>query len=157
MLYPASVSALSTLPSTTVVRLVSLPFSSPMFPLFVAMSFVFVATSDALAYVRSATSLLTFLSNSLVTSCVVKTSYVTPLSTTCTVASATPNPPQRRESAIRDARRERLVTPPNFFRAGSRLRVRASDFRRYHIAIFCLGPDDFVDVVHDDFPLCEKQ
>ena len=47
--------------------------------------------------------------------------------------------------------------PPNFFRAGSRLRVRASDFRCYHIAIFCLGPDDFVDVVHDDFPLCEKQ
>ena len=75
---------------------------------------------------------------------------------TASAAVATPNPPQRRESAIRDARRERLVTPPNFFRACSRLRVRASDFRRYHIAILCLGPDDFVDVVHDDFPLCEN-
>ena len=47
--------------------------------------------------------------------------------------------------------------PPNFFRSGSRLRVRASDFRNDHIAILCLGPDDFVDVVHIDFPLCEKQ
>ena len=37
------------------------------------------------------------------------------------------------------------------------LRMRLRDFRRYHIAILCLGPDDFVDVVHDDFPLCEKQ
>ena len=46
---------------------------------------------------------------------------------------------------------------PDFFRSGSRLRVRASDFRNDHIAILCLGPDDFVDVVHDDFPLCEKQ
>ena len=37
------------------------------------------------------------------------------------------------------------------------LRMRLRDFRRYHIAILCLGPDDFVDAVHDDFPLCEKQ
>ena len=33
---------------------------------------------------------------------------------TTSAAVATPNPPQRRESAIRDARRERLVTPPIF-------------------------------------------
>ena len=46
---------------------------------------------------------------------------------------------------------------PDFFRSGSRLGMRPSDFRRYHIAILCLGPDDFVDVVHNDFPLCEKQ
>ena len=37
------------------------------------------------------------------------------------------------------------------------LRMRLRDFRRYHIAILCFRPDDFVDVVHDDFPLCEKQ
>ena len=37
------------------------------------------------------------------------------------------------------------------------LRMRLRDFRRYHIAILCLGPDDFVDAVHNDFPLCEKQ
>ena len=36
-------------------------------------------------------------------------------------------------------------------------RMRLRDFRRYHIAILCFRPDDFVDVVHDDFPLCEKQ
>ena len=35
-------------------------------------------------------------------------------------------------------------------------RMRLRDFRCYHIAISCLGPDDFVDVVHDDFPLCEN-
>ena len=46
--------------------------------------------------------------------------------------------------------------PPDFFGSGSRLGMRPSDFRRYHIAILCLGPDDFVDVVHDDFPLCEN-
>ena len=59
----------------------------------------------------------------------------------------------------RHERREKGTSshPPDFFRACSRLRVRASDFRRYHIAILCLGPDDFVNVVHDDFPLCEKQ
>ena len=63
------------------------------------------------------------------------------------------------EERKRHKRREKGTSshPPNFSRACSRLRVRASDFRRYHIAILCLGPDDFVDVIHDDFPLCEKQ
>ena len=63
------------------------------------------------------------------------------------------------EERKRHKRREKGTSshPPNFFRAGSRLGMRPSDFRRYHIAILCLGPDDFVDVVHDDFPLCEKQ
>ena len=63
------------------------------------------------------------------------------------------------EERKRHKRREKGTSshPPNFFRACSRLRVRASDFRRYHIAILCFRPDDFVDVVHDDFPLCEKQ
>ena len=144
MPYPASVSALSALPSsaasttdsstlsfTVVVRLFSASFvanvelatslssfsvsSLLMLAVFVAMFPVFVTTSDALAYLRSATSVLTFLFNSSVTSCFVKTSYAPPVfSFTCTDASATPNPPQRRESAIRDARRERLVTPPIF-------------------------------------------
>ena len=57
---------------------------------------------------------------------------------------------------MREARSLRLVPPPDFFRSGSRLGMSPSDFRCYHIAISCLGPDDFVDVVHDDFPLCEN-
>ena len=63
------------------------------------------------------------------------------------------------EERKRHERREKGTSsnPPDFFRSGSRLGMRASDFRRYHIAILCLGPDDFVNVVHDDFPLCEKQ
>ena len=46
--------------------------------------------------------------------------------------------------------------PPDFFRSGSRLGMRPSDFRSDHIAILCFRPDDFVDVVHNDFPLCEE-
>ena len=63
------------------------------------------------------------------------------------------------EERKRHKRREKgtFSHPPNFFRAGSRLGMSPSDFRRYHIAVLCLGPDDFVDVIHDDFPLCEKQ
>ena len=48
------------------------------------------------------------------------------------------------------------MSPPDFFRSGSRLGMRPSDFRSDHIAILCFRPDDFVDVVHIDFPLCEK-
>ena len=47
-------------------------------------------------------------------------------------------------------------TPPDFFRSGSRLGMRPSDFRSYHIAILCFRPDDFVNVVHNDFPPLRK-
>ena len=53
------------------------------------------------------------------------------------------------------ARRARLVTPPDFFCAArSRLGVGPCDFGRYHVAVLCFRPDDFVNVVHDVFPLC---
>ena len=95
----------------------------------VALSFVFFTSplsTPPTVFLISSTAVLFALPSSSASTFVVVYTSVAVLgvedSSTCTVPStalATPNPPQRRESAIRDARRERLVTPPNFSRACS--------------------------------------
>ena len=101
-------------------------FNALIFVLFtsipVALSAVFftspLSTSPTVFLISSTAVLSAFLPSSVSTPVLVYTSTAPGAdSSTCTVlfaALATPNPPQRRESAIRDARRERLVTPPIF-------------------------------------------
>ena len=86
-----------------------------------ALSAVFftspLSTPPTVFLISSTAVLSAFLSSSVSTPVLVYTSAApVAFSSTCTtsVALATPNPPQRRESAIRDARRECLVTPPIF-------------------------------------------
>ena len=116
--FSRSFSALFVAYVTLATSLLSLSVSSLwMFSLFVAMSFVFLTTSVSFALLSSAVLSALSLSSVSTFSAVYTSAVPGTDSATCTVpfaALATPNPPQRRESAIRDARREGLVTPPNF-------------------------------------------